>query len=279
LNLLKRAIASVLSQTYSDIECIVVSDASTDGTVDYCRTLDGIKLIEIPSEESIGGSHARNIGILAAKGEYVALLDDDDCWMPTKIEKQLAMALERRCDLVYCGSRVEQVSKDGQLSYSDRLPGDGGNGNLSSHILSHFVILSSQVLVKRSTFIDVGLFDEKLYFWQDYELSIRMAQVTDFHYVNECLIIYRNNRYDGARLSNQFKPWLKSVNYIRRKHRNLYSALPFRDRLRSIRLYWDDGYYRAKKSLGNHLHRPVLKANVMSSLVVLTPILRQMLNL
>lgn len=83
LSLLKRAVESALSQTYKNIEVIVVDDASTDGTPEYCNELP-LRYIYIPKEESRGGNHARNLGILAAKGEYVAFLDDDDYWLPRK---------------------------------------------------------------------------------------------------------------------------------------------------------------------------------------------------
>ena len=78
LELLKRAINSVKTQTYPNIECIIVSDNSSDGTDEYCSSLDDVIFISIPSKESRGGNYARNLGIKKSKGEYVAFLDDDD---------------------------------------------------------------------------------------------------------------------------------------------------------------------------------------------------------
>lgn len=78
LELLKRAIESVYAQTYKCIELIVVDEASMDGTGDYCKKLP-LQYIFIPKAESRGGNYARNLGIKAAKGEYVAFLDEDDC--------------------------------------------------------------------------------------------------------------------------------------------------------------------------------------------------------
>ena len=109
LELLKRAIESVRTQTYSNMECIVVDDASTDGTYEYCQG-QPVRYLYIPPEESKGGNYARNRGIEMAQGEYVAFLDDDDCWLPEKTTKQVRLLEEKRCGLVYCDLTVENVS-------------------------------------------------------------------------------------------------------------------------------------------------------------------------
>ena len=87
--LLLKAIESVKNQTYKNIEIIVVDDASSDSTLDKCRILDGIKYIRINTSK--GGNYARNVGIKNSSGHYIAFLDDDDEWYPTKIEKQLGL--------------------------------------------------------------------------------------------------------------------------------------------------------------------------------------------
>ena len=95
-DLLLRAVKSVLDQTYHNIELIVVDDASDEKADELLKEFN-LQYIYIPKEDSKGGNHARNIGILSAKGEYIALLDDDDYWLPTKIEKQVALIEEKKC--------------------------------------------------------------------------------------------------------------------------------------------------------------------------------------
>lgn len=126
--LLKRSIESVFSQTYPNIELIVVDDASTDGTDDYCKVLS-LRYIYISKQESKGGNYARNLGIKAATGEYVAFLDDDDYWLPSKIEKQVTLLENSDCELVYCGRRLEIISKD-NIKYVDLLPNKQYQGNM-----------------------------------------------------------------------------------------------------------------------------------------------------
>lgn len=243
--LLERAMESVLAQTYADMECIVVSDASTDETDAYCMARQDIRYIRIPKEESRGGNHARNVGILAARGEYVALLDDDDYWLPTKIEKQVALIEEKGCDLVYCGTHAKRLHADGTIEDEFWPMPEEAQGDLSTYVLSHIVVMTSQVLMRRQAVIDAGLFDEDLHFWQEYELTIRMAQRTPFYFVPERLMIYSLNPYDPARLTNRYRPWRKAVHYIHRKHRALYHRLSWREWIAGRQLYWYEGIKRA----------------------------------
>lgn len=224
LELVKRAIKSVRDQTYKNIELIVVDDASTDGTKEYCER-QPFHFIHIPKEESTGGCHARNLGILAAKGEYVAFLDDDDYWLPKKIEKQVALIESRDCELVYCLRRFEIVKND-EMSYVDSNKAKSDGGDMSRFVLQTCCICTSSfLLIKRQALIDVGLFDEKLGFWQDYELTIRLAQRKPFYFVNEILAVYRVEAKDKRRLSNKFYEWKKAVKYIYTKHKHLYAKL------------------------------------------------------
>lgn len=103
--LLKRAVESVLLQTFTDYECIIVDDASDDGTALFLESINDkrFRYIVITKEESKGGNYARNLGIKNSMGEYIAFLDDDDVWQPKKLELQVAF-LDKHKDagLVYC---------------------------------------------------------------------------------------------------------------------------------------------------------------------------------
>ena len=90
--LLKRAIVSVRAQTYDQIEIVVVIDGPDDATRAVLSEMCDERLRFIPLQESVGGSDARNIGVQNARSEWIAFLDDDDEWLPSKIEKQMALA-------------------------------------------------------------------------------------------------------------------------------------------------------------------------------------------
>jgi glycosyltransferase involved in cell wall biosynthesis len=87
-----RAVRSVLSQTVADIECVVVIDGPDSATVEALARIDDRRLKVLALEENVGGNEARNVGVRAARGEWIALLDDDDEWLPQRLEKQLAAA-------------------------------------------------------------------------------------------------------------------------------------------------------------------------------------------
>lgn len=247
LNLLKRAIDSVYAQTYKNIELIVVDDASTDSTLDYCRQFP-LQYIYIPKEESRGGNYARNQGIRAAKGEYVAFLDDDDYWLPEKIGKQVALIESKDCELVHCGRRLEIVKGD-KIEYRDLLPNPLHYGDMHKKILLTIcTTTTTNILAKRKALFDVGLFDENLRFWQEYELTIRLAQRKPFYFMNEVLSVYRVDCSDRHRLTNKYEQWKEAVRYIHEKHAGLYAGLNALERFRVRLLVMGDAVTRCKNA-------------------------------
>ena len=181
--LLRCAIDSVFAQTYSPIELIVVDDASDDGTSEVCQD-SRIKYIYIPKQESRGGNYARNLGISNAKGKYVAFLDDDDEWLPTKIEKQVALAEEKQCSLVYC-LKVYQDIVEGKVVGIRKEFRLKPSGDLHDSIFKHYITSTSCILAEKALVEAVGAFDENFRKWQEYDLMIRMAQKTSIFYVDE----------------------------------------------------------------------------------------------
>src|SRR5205823_1891140 len=103
-------------QTYSPIECIVVDDGSTDETMAVLKRFDG--KVNAVVQSNCGPSAARNTGIRLAKGNYIAFLDADDWWEPTKIEKQMDLLLsDPSVGAVGCGTRLIQSSGDASIRH------------------------------------------------------------------------------------------------------------------------------------------------------------------
>lgn len=253
VRLLRRAIESVKAQTFGDMELIVVDDASTDGTAEYLAALHDVHSIHIPKEESRGGNHARNLGVKAARGEYVAFLDDDDYWLPEKTAKQVALMERMDCELVHCGKRLERVGGD-CVSFTDALPNPEHWGDMQRKILTAITTTTSLMMVKRQALLDVGLFDENLRFWQEYELTIRLAQRKPFYFVNEPLCVYRVDRKDKGRLTNKYFAWREAVRYIHEKHAQLYGRLNPVERFQVWLLTLNDAQNRCLSAglLGRH---------------------------
>lgn len=247
--LLQRAIDAALNQTYHPMEVIVVDDASTDDTQNVCKRYGNrIIFIHISKEESRGGNHARNLGIKASHGEYCAFCDDDDCWMPDKTEKQMALMMTGEYELVHGGRKLEYI-KPGGVEYKDTLPTSEKYGDMRKNILLTIcATTTTTILANRKALFEVGLFDESLGFWQEYELTIRMAQRKPFGAVIEPLCLYRVDMQDAHRLTNKYFAWRKAVKYIRNKHKALYANLTTREKLQVNALVHRDAMSRSKAS-------------------------------
>ena len=247
VELLKKAVQSVLDQTYPDIELIVVDDASIDETKEVFEKISkekGFQYIYIPKEESKGGNHARNVGIQAGNGEYVAFLDDDDEWLPEKIEKQVALLNQYpECGVCHCGKIYDHNYGEKQrIQDTSKLL----EGDLSKIIFYSFVCLSSTMMIRRNLLDEVGCFDEYLRFWQDYELCIRLFQKTKVAVVREPLVLFRVNPSDKNRLTNKIEGWELATDYIYKKYADEIEKLSDDELKKTSILYYRDGAMRCR---------------------------------
>lgn len=256
-NIVKKAIFSVLNQTYENIELIVVDDASEDGTgleLSDMAEKENFKYIFIPKEKSKGGNHARNEGILAASGSYVAFLDDDDEWLPDKIKKQVSF-LENNKDMkiIYCGCILDNEEDGKKTNIAATRTGD-----MSREIFYSLICTTSQIMIDKEFLFEVGLFDESLRYWQEYELLIRVLQKTLIGAVPDCLVLYRVNTSDIKKLSNNVTGWEEAVEYIHKKHRKLYNNLSHDEKKKCVIYTAQDGIGRAAKAKDKKIQRKYL---------------------
>lgn len=107
-----RAVRSVLSQTFQDLECIVVIDGPDAATVEALKNICDPRLKVLALQENVGGCEARNTGARAASGKWVALLDDDDEWLPEKLEKQLEAASNSRETIMVVSCFFDRGAKE-----------------------------------------------------------------------------------------------------------------------------------------------------------------------
>jgi len=272
-SLVAGAILSVQNQTYDNIELIVVDDASNDGSRELLSELadrDNFKYIYIQPDESKGGNHARNLGILASKGEYVAFLDDDDEWLPDKIYKQVEyMNVHPDCGVVACFNIVE-------FNFSNRFPENRDGmmeGDVHDKILTWIPFVTSVSMYRKSILIEAGMFDENLQFWQETELNIRVAQIAKFGCVHEELALYRVVDADKNRLTNNLEGWIDAVKYIEHKHKSLIEKLSKDDLRKHKLLVAKDGLHRAKK-----VKNYIWKKKFQMQIVLLEPNLRNIIK-
>lgn len=223
-DLLPRAIKSVQAQTWTDLEIVVVSDGSEDDTKSVVEALakDDARIKFIEYFPAKGGNVARNTGIENASGEYVAFLDDDDEFMPDKLEKQLAvMESDPEIGLVYTSVRVIYVNEGVEYSSVPKREGD-----LSGAILLDNIIGStSTVMARKELLLQAGEFDVQLRALQDFDLWIRMCQLCKVGFVAEEMIRYYN--YTGTKqVSALTDKYIEAFAYINNKYKDKLDALP-----------------------------------------------------
>ena len=223
---LERAIDSVLNQTYKNLEVIIVDDNQPDDEYSIevqkkLRSYTDKRIVYVRPEKHINGCAARNAGIDASRGEYVAFLDDDDVWYPDKIEKQMAVfAQDDKIGLVYTGKKTIYV--DDQISY-DVVP--HFKGDLSKSILfSNCIGTTSTVVIKKDVLLKAGKFDIELPARQDFDLWIRLCQLTEVGYVADIEIDYYNYR-NGEQISSNTEKYEFSDALFDKKYAALLDSL------------------------------------------------------
>ncbi|WP_254535843.1 glycosyltransferase family 2 protein [Halomarina litorea] len=184
----RRAAESVLDQTFTDAELIVVDDCSptpAEGVLDTLSSSD-IAVRYIRHEENRGAPAARNTGIEAATGRFVAFIDDDDQWVPTKLERQYDRFQRGgpAVGVVYTGQRF---TEEGSVVHTLRptVRGDVTEDLLSGASLGTF----STLMVRASVIEQAGLTDERFPCWQDREWPIRLSQYTEFDVIEDPLVV------------------------------------------------------------------------------------------
>jgi glycosyltransferase involved in cell wall biosynthesis len=174
----RKAIDSVLAQDFRDFELIVVNDGSTDDTLAVLRGYgDAIRVVD---QRNGGMSNARNAGIRAARGEFLAFLDSDDWWLPGKLGRQVAL-LRARPDLGFCSCTARVEDMDGRLLNLWACP--QWEGSFLVHLFGSGADVPgscSAVLARRDLVLQAGAFDETLRGAEDPDLWIRLAAVSGY---------------------------------------------------------------------------------------------------
>ncbi len=207
-----RAIKSVLNQSYDEIELIIVDDASDDNTVEMIRHSNDKRIVFIQSKSRGGAGKARNIGLKIAKGNYIAFQDSDDEWLPCKLEKQLSYMKKENYKISFTPYKLMEETKTLIIPYN--------YNQLDSYIISDILkkgnIIGTPTLVLEKEVIDnVGVFDESMPAWEDYELIIRIAKKYTIGCVKEILLhAYRQEQC----ISTNYGKVIYSAMYILRKH-------------------------------------------------------------
>lgn len=224
-----RAIDSVLLQDYVDYELIVVddnglgSDAQNETERILKQKYKDYRIRYIPNTKSLGGGGARNTGVTAAKGEYIAFLDDDEDWLPGKLTKQIDIIRKRTHDTGVIDTGVNIIGSDGKIKY--RSP------DMHGWIFDDLISKSDKNAPKLSTMLcrktcleEAGLFDPEFKSRQDLDLYLRLSRICKFESIDEPL---SNKRIDAeTRISTNILSKLQGYEKLHIKYIEEFKKRP-----------------------------------------------------
>jgi glycosyltransferase involved in cell wall biosynthesis len=196
-NIISKAIDSVLSQTYAHHEIIVVDDGSTDKTQETLRPY--LHKIKYLYQENKGVSAARNTGIHNSKGEWIAFLDSDDRWLPEKLRRQIEIVNNSTIELgcVICNMEFNphagKISNSFQSACFNPSSTKGICQNMTSILLTRFIMFNQGVLIKKRILDKIGGFNERLKILEDYDLALKLSFLCNFGYESTPLVIYQRD--------------------------------------------------------------------------------------
>lgn len=218
--LIKEAINSVLQQTYSDFEILVVDDGSTDNTKEVMTEIENEKVQYIQLDRNYGACHARNVGIEKASGIYIAFQDSDDIWYRNKLEKQVDFLLEHNADMTFCQLLSTREGSDKKILHPSK------NYKLTEidfyETLKNFLGSTQTFLLKKECF-DTVRFDEELPRYQDWEFLMQVARSYKIVYQPELLVVQRLG-CDSISVNPQ-KGFI-ALEYLLKKYEKEYESCP-----------------------------------------------------
>ena len=184
------AIQSVLDQTYTNWELLIFNDGSTDNTDEAIAFFLDDSRIHYTKQENLGQPKTRNKGVQMAKGNLIALLDADDIWKPTKLEKQVTI-FDKYPDVGVCGTAMELIRPTGEVFAASERKEFYGRA-VPGLVTGDLAVAMSASVTRREVYDKIGFFDEGfLPFSMDYDFWLRASMEYMFYNIEEKLVQYR----------------------------------------------------------------------------------------
>lgn len=192
---LQRAVDAILAQTYTDYEIVALDDGSKDGSREWLKEREAEGMLRcVFNQENLGTYATLNVGLQEARGEYIAILNDDDLWAPTKLERQVAMLDEHpKIGLVhtggwFIGANDERLADPKPLGF---IYPSTPTGDVLALLIYHNRIITSSALVRRTCFERCGPFEPSFFGSGDWQMWLRVAREFHVGHVPEDLTFYR----------------------------------------------------------------------------------------
>ena len=229
-NYLKLTLESIAAQTFKDFEAIVVDDGSPDDSAEIvCKAFDFCHYVKITN--SGGPAKPRNMGIELAKGKYIAFVDDDDLWLPEKLEKQVAILdNHEHYGLVhcFCKSIDSKGELTGQLVGKPSAP-DVKHGDCFLKMIASWTVMMPTPLIRTEIVRTIKGFNERIPpATEDREFFTRISLHTKFWFINEALVLYRSHSENISLIKDNYRDGLVILHRIA-EDAYLESSISYRD--------------------------------------------------
>jgi glycosyltransferase involved in cell wall biosynthesis len=218
---LREAVDSILNQTFSDFEFIIVDDKSTDDSLNILLSYNDPRIVLIKNDENVGLTKNLNRGLKMAKGEFIARMDADDISRLNRFEEQLLFFLnEEKCKIcfsqvIYFGKVKKKVSSQFLTKFN----------LISTELLFRNPVAHSTAMWRKDFFVSNNLFyDEAFIYSQDYELWTRVAEKCNIYVIDKCLLMYRfhSSQIGSSKSAEQMSFFNKAKNdFISRNFKNI----------------------------------------------------------
>ena len=249
-------------QAGTDVEVIVVDDASVDSTAEVCQQLEGIKYVRVERNQNVAG--ARNLGILASTADYISFLDDDDLRMPNSLDLQLeALTANPEAGFVYGQMLVDD--HEGATT-GERRPAACPQGDIFWPLFERNFIPCGSVVFRKSCLMQVGLLDKTIPGVDDWDLWIRIAELYPVAVIAQPMIIWREPTFDSEQLSSSVPRMVAlSAHLLRSRWLKLPRAA--RADLKQRRAIWHHYHVGATHCLLTHAARALQQKHFGSAFI------------
>ncbi|OGZ55611.1 MAG: hypothetical protein A3J04_00620 [Candidatus Ryanbacteria bacterium RIFCSPLOWO2_02_FULL_47_14] len=223
-HLLSRAIESVLAQSFTDFELIVVDDGSTDNTEELVKSFQDRRIRYLKHENNRGLMASRNTALRESHGKYLAFQDSDDWWHPDFLKESVRIFDEAPKMIGCVYSRIEKKYMNGELLVLPKVGDSITNGNLLSDFLSGGYLVTLQAVVMKKQCLDmVGYFDEDFQVFGDAEFIIRFAEHYEFAFNPNVRAFLE---VQGDSISRNKKKRVEARELLYQKHKKSFERYP-----------------------------------------------------
>lgn len=244
---IRKAIDSVLGQTFQNFELVIINDGSTDGSIDIIKSYNNNRIKLFHNDKNRGLIYTLNYGLEKCRGKYIARLDCDDISKPNRLEKQYQFMIENP-DIVLCGTWAEIIDENGKTAEERKT--EINNLMLKFRLFKGNPFTHSSIFFKKDTIIELGGYNEKYIHAEDYEMYTRIVEKYPVAVLPEILTEYRIHDKSITQDKDQYDFRVSILDKIQYKFINKY-----------FKLSWEDFllYKKGKLDLDKKIYKEFIK--------------------